>query len=80
MKPFVFKTNTYITFELESLWLCKNIEMQIFFAKGYTLKRSEKIFMIKKVKIVVQRTRVIEEYNDEEIVGTFYEKQLQKTN
>ena len=36
--------------------------------------------MIKKVKIVVQRTRVIEEYNDEEIVGTFYEKQLQKTN
>ena len=36
--------------------------------------------MIKKVKIVVQRTRVIEEYNDKEIVGTFYEKQLQKTN
>ena len=36
--------------------------------------------MIKKVKTVVQRTHVIKEYNNEEIVGTFYEKQLQKTN
>ena len=34
--------------------------------------------MIKKVKNAVLWTRVTSDLNDEEIAGTFYEKQLQK--
>ena len=36
--------------------------------------------MIKKVKNTVTWTYVINDLNREEIVGTFYEKELQKTN
>ena len=36
--------------------------------------------MIKKVKNTVSWTYVISDLNGEEIVGTFYEKELQKTN
>ena len=36
--------------------------------------------MIKKVKHTVLWTYVISDPKDEEIVGTFYEKELQKTN
>ena len=36
--------------------------------------------MIKKVKNTVPWTSVINDLNQEEIVGTFYEKELQKTN
>ena len=36
--------------------------------------------MIKKVKNTVSWTYVIEEVDGEEIVGTFYEKELQKVN
>ena len=36
--------------------------------------------MIKKVKNTVPWTYVISDVKDEEIVGTFHEKELQKTN
>ena len=36
--------------------------------------------MIKKVKNTVPWTYIISDLNGEEIVGTFYEKELQKTN
>ena len=50
------------------------------FANCYTPNCSEEIFVIKKVKKTVTWTYVINDYNREEIVGTFYEKELQKTN
>ena len=50
------------------------------FSKGYTPNRSEEVFVIKKVKNTVPWTYVIKDLNDEEITGTFYEKELQKTN
>ena len=50
------------------------------FAKGYTPNWSEKIFVIKKVKNTVPWTYVVNDLNGEEITGTFYEKELQKTN
>ena len=40
---------------------------------------SEDVFVIKKVKNTVINN-VINDLNSEEIIGTFYEKQLQKTN
>ena len=53
---------------------CKNI-----FAKGYAPNWSEEIFVIKKVN-TVPWTYVISDLNGEEITGSFYEKELQKTN
>ena len=41
---------------------------------------SEEVFVIKKVKNTVPWTYVINDLNGEEIPGTFYEKELQKTN
>ena len=49
------------------------------FAKGYVSNWSEKYFVIKKVKNTVPWTYVISDLKDEETVGTFYEKELQKT-
>ena len=51
-----------------------------FFAKGYTPNWSEEVFVIKKVKNTVPWTYVINDLNGEEITGTFYEKELQKTS
>ena len=48
------------------------------FAKGYAPNWSEEVFVIKKVKNIVPWTYIISYLNEEEIVGTFYEKELQK--
>ena len=50
------------------------------FAKGYAPNWSEEIFVVKKLKSTVPWTYVISDLNGEEIVGSFYEKELQKTN
>ena len=50
------------------------------FAKGYTPNWSEEVFVVSKVKNTVPWTYVINDLNGEEIIGTFYEKELQKTN
>ena len=50
------------------------------FDKGYMPNWSEEVFVIKKVKNTVPWTYVINDLNGEEIIGTFYEKELQKTN
>ena len=50
------------------------------FAKGYTPNWSGNVFVIKKVKNTVPWTYVINDLNGEEIIWTFNEKELQKTN
>ena len=50
------------------------------FANGYMPNWSEEVFVIKKVKNTVPWTYVINDLNGEEITGTFYGKELQKTN
>ena len=49
------------------------------FAKGYMPNWSKEIFVIKKIN-TVPWTYVINDLNGEEIIGTFYEKELQKTD
>ena len=85
MKPIDVKDNTYINTSKEinnkdpkfkvgdhvRISKYKNI-----FAKGYMPTWSEEAFVIKKVKNTVPRTYVINDLNDEEITGTFYEKEL----
>ena len=89
MKPIDVKDNTYINTDKETndkdpkfkvgdhvrISKYKNI-----FAKSYTPNWSEEVFVIKKVKNTVPWTYVINDLNSEEIMGTFYEKELQKTN
>ena len=89
MKPVDVKDNTYIDFKKEVN--DKNPKFKVgdhvriskyknIFAKGYTPNWSEEVFVIKKVKNTVPWTYVINDLNGDEIIGTFYEKELQKTN
>ena len=50
------------------------------FAKGYAPNWSEEVFVINKIKNTVPWTYAISDLNGEEITGSFYEKELQKTN
>ena len=49
------------------------------FAKGYTPNWSEEIFVVSKIQNTVPWTYVINDLNSEEIIATFYEKELPKT-
>ena len=89
MKPVDVKDNTYIDFKKEvndkdpkfkvgdhiRISKYKNI-----FAKRYTPNWSEEVFVVSKIKNAVPWTYVINDLSGEEITGTFYEKELQKTN
>ena len=48
--------------------------------KGYTPNWSEEVFVIKKVKDTVPWIYLNNVLNGEQIIGTFYGKELQKTN
>ena len=50
------------------------------FAKGYTQNWSEEVSVVSKIKNTVLSTYVISDLNGEPIAGSFYEKELQKTN
>ena len=89
MKPTDVKDNTYIVSKKEVN--DKNPKFKVgdhvriskyknIFAKGYAPNWSEEVFIIIKIKNTVRWTYVINDLNDKEITGTFYEKELQKTN
>ena len=90
MKPVDVKDNTYIDFEKE--FNNKDPKFKIgdqvriskhknIFTKGYMPNWSEEVFIGSKIKNTVPPwTYVINDFNGEEIIGTFYEKELQKTN
>ena len=89
MKPIDVKDNTYINTDEEvndrnpkfkvgnhvGISKYKNI-----FGKGYTPNWLEEVFVIKEVKNTVPWTYVISDLNSKKITGTFFEKELQKTN
>ena len=49
------------------------------FAKGYAPNRSSEIFIVDKINDTVPYTYNLKDLNDEEIIGSFYDKELQKT-
>ena len=89
MKPVDVKDNTYIDIEKEvnnkdpkfkvgdhvRISKYKNI-----FAKGYIPNWSEEVSVINEIKNTVPWAYVNNDFNGGEIIGTFYEKELQKTN
>ena len=89
MKPIDVKNNTYIDFKKESN--DKNPKFKVgdhvriskyknIFPKGYMPNWSEEIFVISKMKNTIPWTYVLNDLNGEEIIGTFYENELQKNN
>ena len=50
------------------------------FAKRYTTNWIDEIFIVKKIKNAVSWTYIISDLNGEETAGSFYEKELQRTN
>ena len=53
--------------------------MKNIFAKGYTPNWSIEIFIVDKINDTVPYTYNLKDLNDEEIMGSFYDKELQKT-
>ena len=49
------------------------------FAKGYTPNWSSEIFIVDKINDTVPYTYNLKDLNDEEILGSFYDRELQKT-
>ena len=49
------------------------------FAKGYTPNWSKEIFIVDKINDIVPYTYNLKGLNDEEIIGSFYDRELQKT-
>ena len=89
MKPVDVKSSTQIVFAKENKdkdakfkvgYIVRISKYKNIFAKGYVPSWSEEVFLIKKVENTVPWTCVINDLKGEEIVGTFYEKELQNTN
>ena len=49
------------------------------FAKGYTPNWSREIFIVNKINHTVPYTYNIKDLNDEKIIGSFYDRELQKS-
>ena len=49
------------------------------FAKGYTPNWSREIFIVIKINDTVPYTYNLKDLNEEEIIGSFYDRELQKT-
>ena len=89
MKPIDVKDDTYINTDKKTnnkdpkfkvgdrvrISKYKNV-----FAKGYVPNWSEEVFNVNKIKSTVPWTYEINDLNGEKIIGSFYEKELQKTS
>ena len=87
MKPVDVKDNAYFDFNKEvndkdsKLKIGDHVGISKYnniFAKGYTPNWFEEVFVIKEVKNTAPWRYVISDLNGEEIIGTFFEKELQK--
>ena len=89
MKPIDVKDNTYVDSKKEvnnkdpKFKVGGHIRIskyKIIFTNEYTSNWSKEVFVVKKIKITVPWTYVINNLNGEEIIVTFYEKEMQKSN
>ena len=85
MRPIDAKNDSFVEYNEQSNKKILNLRVRIskyknIFAKGYASNWTEEIFVVEKIKNTVPWTYVISDLNGEKIVGSFYEKELQKTN
>ena len=89
MKPIDIKNDSFAEYNEESNE--KDLKFKVgdhvgiskyknIFAKGYAPNWSDEIFVAKKIKNCVPGIYVISDLNGEEIIDSFYETELQKTN
>ena len=82
MKPIDVKDDLYIDFgkevNVDDSKLKVGDHVRISKSKKFTPNWSEEVFVIKEIKNTVPWTYVINDSNGEEIIGKFYEKELQK--
>ena len=50
------------------------------FDKGYTQRWTEEVLKISEIQMTIPVTYKLADYNGEEILGSFYEQELQKTS
>ena len=89
MKPINVRDNNFIEYIEESSKKSPKFKIgdhvriskyKNIFAKGYTPNWSEEIFIVNKVQNTLPWTYEINDLNGEKISGSFYDKELQKTN
>ena len=89
MKPVDVKDNKYLDFNKENNYKDPKFKFgdhvriskyRNIFAKRYMPNWSKEVFVVSKTKNTVPWTYVINDLKGEDIIGTFYEKELQKTN
>ena len=89
MKPIELTSDSYVEYNEESNK--KNPKFKVgdhvriskyknIFAKVYVPNSSEEVFIVNGIKNTVPWTYTITDLNGEKVIGTFYEKELQKTN
>ena len=76
----LLKTLMIKILNLKLVIMLEHQNTETIFAKGCTPNWSEEVFLIKKLKNTVRWTYVINDLNDQEIIGIFYEKERQKGN
>ena len=89
MKPIDVTNNSYVEYNEDSnkkdpkfkvndhVRICKYKNI---FAKEYVPNWSEEFFIVNEIKNTVPWTYTISDLKGEKVIGTFYEKELQKTN
>ena len=89
MKPIDVKDNTYINTDKKinskdpKFKVGNHVRISKYknvFAKGYVPNWSEEVFVVNKIKNTVPWTYETNDLNGEKIIGSFYEKELQKTS
>ena len=81
MKPVDVKDNAYIDFEKEVNDKDPKFKIDDYVRiSKYKNIWYEEVFVSSKIKNTVPCTYAINDLNGEEIIGSFYEKELQKTN
>ena len=68
---------------IPKFWIGDNVRIskkKKIFDKGYTQRWTEEVFKISKIQLTIPVTFKITDYNGEEIQGSFYEQELQKTS
>ena len=58
----------------------KTYKYKDIFTKGYFPIWSEEVFIVNEIKNTVPWTYIISDLNGKQVIGTFYEKELQNTN
>ena len=89
MKPIAVKNDSFAEYNEESNEKDPKFKVgdhvgiskyKTIFAKGYISNWLEEVFEVQKVKNTVPWTYIVSDLNNEEIIGSFNEKELQKSN